>query len=199
MFAKVLIANRGEIALRIIRTLKRMGVASVAVWSDADRFAPHVRAADEAVRIGPAAVAESYLDADAIIEAVRATGADAVHPGYGFLSENPGFAEALRREGVAFIGPGPEHMRAFALKHTARDLAEKSGVPLLPGSPLIVDLEDALMRAEAIFYPVMLKARGGGGIGLQLCRSADELPRLYETVRRLALANFRDSGLFLEK
>ncbi|MBX3497452.1 MAG: urea carboxylase [Parvibaculum sp.] len=200
MFAKVLIANRGEIALRIIRTLKRMGVASVAVWSDADRFAPHVRAADEAVRIGPAAVAESYLDADAIIEAVRATGADAVHPGYGFLSENPGFAEALRREGVAFIGPGPEHMRAFALKHTARDLAEKSGVPLLPGSPLIVDLEDALMRAEAIFYPVMLKSTaGGGGIGLQLCRSADELPRLYETVRRLALANFRDSGLFLEK
>ncbi len=200
MFAKVLIANRGEIALRIMRTLKRMGVASVAVWSDADRFAPHVRAADEAVRIGPAAVSESYLDAEAILEAVRATGAEAVHPGYGFLSENPGFAEALRREGVAFIGPAPEQMRAFGLKHTARALAEKSGVPLLPGSPLIADLEDALAHAEAITYPVMLKSTaGGGGIGLQLCRSADELPRLYETVRRLALANFRDSGLFLEK
>ena len=200
MFAKVLIANRGEIALRVIRTLRRMGVASVAVWSDADRFAPHVRAADEAVRIGPAAVAESYLDAGAILDAVRATGAEAVHPGYGFLSENPGFAETLRREGVAFIGPDPEHMRAFALKHTARELAEQSGVPLLPGSPLIVDLEDALARAEAIGYPVMLKSTaGGGGIGLQLCRTAGELPRLYDTVRRLALANFRDSGLFLEK
>ena len=200
MFGKVLIANRGEVALRIIRTLRRIGVGSVAVWSDADRFAPHVRAADEAVRIGPAAVAESYLDADSIMAAVRMTGAEAVHPGYGFLSENPGFAEALQREGVAFIGPAPEHMRAFSLKHTARALAEASGVPLLPGSPLIVDLDDALAHAEEISYPVMLKSTaGGGGIGLQLCRTAEELPRLYETVRRLALANFRDSGLFLEK
>ncbi|PKP78763.1 MAG: urea carboxylase [Alphaproteobacteria bacterium HGW-Alphaproteobacteria-3] len=200
MFGKVLIANRGEIALRVIKTLRRMGVKSVAVYSEADRFAPHVRLADEAVCVGPAAVAQSYLDADAILDAARATGAEAVHPGYGFFSENPEFAAALAREGVAFIGPRPEHMRAFSLKHTAREIAEASGVPLLPGSPLIVDLDDALTRAEEIGYPVMLKSTaGGGGIGLQLCHSADELPRLYDTVRRLALANFKDSGLFLEK
>ncbi len=200
MFKKVLIANRGEIAVRVIKTLRRMGISPVAIYSEADRFAPHVRLADEAVCVGPAPVAESYLDIDAILAAVRATGAEAVHPGYGFLSENPEFAAALTRKGVAFIGPRPEHMRAFALKHTARELAEKSGVPLLPGSPPIVDLDDALTRAAAIGYPVMLKSTaGGGGIGLQLCHSADDMPRLYETVRRLALANFKDSGLFLEK
>ncbi len=200
MFDKVLIANRGEIALRVIKTLRRMGVRSVAVYSEADRFAPHVHFADEAVCVGPAPVAESYLNVEAILAAVRETGAEAVHPGYGFLSENPEFAAALSREGVAFIGPRPEHMRAFSLKHTAREIAEKSGVPLLPGSPLIVDLDDALTRAGEIGYPVMLKSTaGGGGIGLQLCHSAAELPRLYDTVRRLALANFKDSGLFLEK
>ncbi|MBO6634665.1 MAG: 5-oxoprolinase/urea amidolyase family protein [Parvibaculum sp.] len=200
MFKKVLIANRGEIAVRVIATLKKMGVASVAVYSEADRFAPHVRLADEAFCVGPAPVAESYLDIDAILDAVRKTGAEAVHPGYGFLSENPEFAAALAREGVAFIGPRPEHMRAFALKHTAREIAEKSGVPLLPGSPLIVDLDDAMTRADEIGYPVMLKSTaGGGGIGLQLCHSAADMPRLYDTVRRLALANFKDSGLFLEK
>ena len=200
MFDKVLIANRGEIALRVIKTLRRMGIRSVAVYSEADRFAPHVHFADEAVCVGPAPVAESYLNVEAILAAVRETGAEAVHPGYGFLSENPEFAAALAREGVAFIGPRPEHMRAFSLKHTAREIAEKSGVPLLPGSPLIVDLDDALTRAGDIGYPVMLKSTaGGGGIGLQLCHSAAELPRLYDTVRRLALANFKDSGLFLEK
>lgn len=200
MFGKVLIANRGEIAVRVIKTLRRMGVASVAVYSEADRFAPHVRLADEACCIGPAPVAQSYLDADAILAAVLETGAEAVHPGYGFLSENPEFSAALARKNVAFIGPRPEHMRAFSLKHTARDIAEKSGVPLLPGSALIVDLDEALTKAEEIGYPVMLKSTaGGGGIGLQLCHSAEELPRLYETVRRLALANFKDSGLFLEK
>ncbi|MEP0708288.1 MAG: urea carboxylase [Parvibaculum sp.] len=200
MFKKVLIANRGEIAVRVIATLRRMGVASVAVHSEADRFAPHVRLADEAVCVGPAPVAESYLDIDANLAAVRETGAEAVHPGYGFLSENPEFAAALQREGVAFIGPRPEHMRAFSLKHTAREIAEKSGVPLLPGSPLIVDLDDAMTQAGEIGYPVMLKSTaGGGGIGLQLCHSAADMPRLYDTVRRLALANFKDSGLFLEK
>lgn len=200
MFKKVLIANRGEIAVRVVKTLRRMGIMPVAIYSEADRFAPHVRLADEAVCVGPAPVAESYLDIDAILAAARATGAEAVHPGYGFLSENPEFAAALAREGIAFIGPRPEHMRAFALKHTARELAEKSGVPLLPGSPLIVDLDDALTRADEIGYPVMLKSTaGGGGIGLQLCHSAEEMPRLYETVRRLSLANFKDSGLFLEK
>ncbi|MEN6544034.1 urea carboxylase [Parvibaculum sp.] len=200
MFKKVLVANRGEIACRVIRTLRRMGVSSVAVYSEADRFAPHVDLADEAVCVGPAVVAQSYLDVDAIIAAAVATGAEAVHPGYGFLSENPGFAQALADRGIAFIGPRPEHMLAFALKHTARELAEKSGVPLLPGSPLVTDLDDALARAGAIGYPVMLKSTaGGGGIGLQLCKTAAELPRLFETVQRLSLANFKDGGMFLEK
>jgi urea carboxylase len=200
MFRKVLVANRGEIAARVIRTLRRMGVASVAIYSEADRFARHVDIADEAVCVGPATVAASYLNTSAIIEAIRATGAEAVHPGYGFLSENPDFAQALQREGVAFVGPRPEHMWAFALKHTARELAEKSGVPLLPGSPLIDTLDDALSEAKRIGYPVMLKSTaGGGGIGLQLCRSAEDMPRLLETVQRLALANFKDAGLFLEK
>ena len=200
MFKKVLIANRGEIACRIIRTLKRMGVGSVAIYSEADRFAPHVRLADEAVRVGPAPVSESYLNVEAILDAIRQTGAEAVHPGYGFLSENPDFVERLEKEGIAFIGPHPEHMRAFALKHSARDLSEESGVPLLPGSPLVHDLEEARAHASRIGYPVMLKSTaGGGGIGLQLCRSEDELPRLYETVKRLAQANFSDAGLFVEK
>ncbi|WP_339614378.1 urea carboxylase [uncultured Parvibaculum sp.] len=200
MFKKVLIANRGEIACRVIRTLKRMGVGSVAIYSDADRFAPHVQLADEAVRVGPAPVSESYLDVEAILEAIRRTGAEAVHPGYGFLSENPDFVERLYKEGVAFIGPHPEHMRAFALKHTARDLSEESGVPLLPGSPLVHDLDEARAHAVRIGYPVMLKSTaGGGGIGLQLCNAEEDLPRLYETVKRLAQANFSDAGLFVEK
>ena len=133
MFSKVLIANGGEIALRVIRTLGRMGVGSVAVWSDADRFAPHVALADEARRLGPAPAAESYLDIDAVIAVARETGAEAVHPGYGFLSENAAFAERLAAEGIAFIGPRPDHLRAFGLKHRARALAQAAGVPLLPG------------------------------------------------------------------
>ncbi len=200
MFKKVLVANRGEIACRVMRTLKRMGVRSVAVYSEADRFAPHVEMADEARCIGPAVVAESYLDADAILAAALETGAEAVHPGYGFLSENPAFATALADKGIAFIGPRPEHMAAFALKHRARALAERSGVPLLPGSPLVADLDEALAHGARIGYPVMLKSTaGGGGIGLQLCRSAADMPRLFETARRLGLANFGDGGVFLEK
>jgi len=200
MFKRVLIANRGEIACRIIRTLRRLGISPVAIYSEADRFAPHVRLADEAVCVGPASVAQSYLNIDAILAAIRETGAEAVHPGYGFLSENPEFAEWLQREGIAFIGPKPDHMRAFALKHRARELAQQSEVPLLPGSELVTSLDEALKEAERIGYPLMLKSTaGGGGIGLQLCRSAEDLPRLYETVQRLALANFKDAGLFLEK
>ena len=164
MYRKVLIANRGEIAVRVIRTLRRMGVASVAVHSDADRFSLPVRLADEAVRLGPAPAAESYLDVAAVIAACKATGAEAVHPGYGFLSENIGFAEALAAEGIAFIGPRPEHLSAFGLKHTARDLAEAAGVPLLPGSGLLCDLDDALTTAERVGYPLMLKSTAGGGV-----------------------------------
>lgn len=159
MFTKVLIANRGEIAVRVIRTLKRMGIASVAVYSDADRFSMAALTADEAIRLGPAPAAESYLNVDAVIAACKATGAEAVHPGYGFLSENIGFAERLAAEGIAFIGPRPEHLSAFGLKHTARELAKVSGVPLLPGTDLLQSVEEALSAAETVGYPIM--DRGG--------------------------------------
>ncbi|MFY8197037.1 MAG: biotin carboxylase N-terminal domain-containing protein, partial [Novosphingobium sp.] len=187
MFTKVLIANRGEIAVRIIRTLKRMGIASVAVYSDADRFTKAVAMADEAVRLGPAPAAQSYLDVDAVIAACKATGAEAVHPGYGFLSENTGFAHRLEAEGIAFIGPTPENIEAFGLKHTARELAEANGVPLLPGSGLLSSVEEALEAARQIGYPVMLKSTaGGGGIGMSLCASAADLRAAFESVQRTA-------------
>ncbi len=144
MFKKILVANRGEIAVRVIRTLKAMGIASVAVYSDADRFAMATRLADEAICLGPSPATESYLNVDAVIAACKATGAEAVHPGYGFLSENVGFAERLAAEGIAFIGPRPEQLSAFGLKHTARELAKSSGVPLLPGSSLLESAEEAL-------------------------------------------------------
>ncbi|MER2252249.1 urea carboxylase [Methylorubrum podarium] len=200
MFAKVLVANRGEIAARVVRTLTRMGIASVAVYSDADRFTPGVLAADEAVRLGPAPAAQSYLDVEAVIAACKETGAEAVHPGYGFLSENVGFAERLAAEGIAFIGPRPEHLRAFGLKHTARELAKASGVPLLPGTDLLPDVEAALSAAEAIGYPVMLKSTaGGGGIGMQLCHSAEELAERFAAVERTARASFGDARVYLER
>ncbi len=200
MFKKVLIANRGAIAVRIIRTLDRMGIASVAVASEADRLALHARRATEKVLIGPAPAAESYLNVDAILAAAKATGAEAIHPGYGFLSENPGFAEACDAAGVVFIGPRPAHMRAFGLKHEARALAAAAGVPLAPGSGLIRDLAHAEAEARRIGYPVMLKSTaGGGGIGLQLVQSESELAPLYERVERLARNNFKDAGIFLEK
>ncbi len=200
MFRKVLVANRGEIAARVVRTLRRMGISSVAVYSDADRFTPGVLAADEAVRLGPAPAAQSYLDVEAVIAACKATGAEAVHPGYGFLSENVGFAERLAAEGIVFIGPRPEHLRAFGLKHTARDLAKASGVPLLPGTDLLPDVETALSAAEAIGYPVMLKSTaGGGGIGMQLCHSAEELAERFAAVERTARASFGDARVYLER
>jgi urea carboxylase len=200
MFKKVLIANRGEILVRICRTLKAMGLASVAVYSDADRFAPGVLAADEAVRIGPAAAKDSYLNIDAIVAACKATGAEAVHPGYGFLSERVEFAERLAAAGIVFIGPGPRHLREFGLKHTARELAAQAGVPMLPGSGLIASAEDALVEAERITYPVMLKSSaGGGGIGMVLCHDAAELKDRFESIARLAANNFGNASLFLEK
>ncbi|MCP1549580.1 MULTISPECIES: urea carboxylase [Methylorubrum] len=200
MFAKVLVANRGEIAARVVRTLRRLGIASVAVYSDADRFTPGVLAADEAVRLGPAPAAQSYLDVEAVIAACKETGAEAVHPGYGFLSENVGFAERLAAEGIRFIGPRPEHLRAFGLKHTARDLAKASGVPLLPGTDLLPDVETALSAADVIGYPVMLKSTaGGGGIGMQLCHSAQELAERFAAVERTARASFGDARVYLER
>ncbi len=200
MFGKVLIANRGAIACRIIRTLDRMGIGSVAVYSDADRHALHVAMAGEAVAIGPSPAAESYLKGDAILDAARKTSAEAIHPGYGFLAENPDFAEACERAGLVFIGPRPEHMQAFGLKHRARELALLSDVPLAPGSGLIRNVAHAKREAARIGYPVMIKSTaGGGGIGLQLVFSPDELAPMYERVERLARNNFKDAGIFIEK
>ncbi|MBX9469351.1 MAG: urea carboxylase [Rhizobium sp.] len=200
MFKKVLIANRGEIAVRVIKTLQKMGIASVAVYSDADRFSKPVLMADEAVRLGPAPASESYLNVDAVITACRQTGAEAVHPGYGFLSENIGFAERLKAEGITFIGPTPDNISAFGLKHTARELAKASGVPLLPGSGLLDSREEALSAAEEIGYPVMLKSTaGGGGIGMQLCDSAEALAAAFDTVQRTAKSSFGDARVYLER
>jgi urea carboxylase len=200
MFEKVLIANRGAIACRIVRTLQRMGIGSVAVYSEADRHSLHVTAADEAVFLGPSAPAESYLRQDKLIEAARAAGAGAIHPGYGFLSENAAFAAACAAAGIAFIGPTPAQIRDFGLKHRARALALRHGLPLLPGSELLTSVAEALGAAERIGYPVMLKSTaGGGGIGMKLCRDAAELSAAYASVERLARSHFSDGGLFLEK
>src|SRR5450830_629874 len=200
MFKKVLIANRGEIACRIIRTLKKLGVASVAVYSEADAGAKHVMDADEAICVGPAPAAESYLNIPKIIAAAQQSGAQAIHPGYGFLSENQGFAQACEASGIAFIGPTPAQMRDFGLKHTARALAEQNGVPLLPGTGLLADVEQAELEAQRIGYPVMLKSTaGGGGIGMRLIWGASELQEAFDSVQRLSSANFKDSGIYLEK
>ena len=200
MFRKVLIANRGVIACRILRTLRRMGVGGVAVYSDADRHAPHVTMAGDAARLGPAPAAQSYLDADKILAAARATGAEAVHPGYGFLSENAAFAEACEAAGLAFIGPTPEQVRDFGLKHVARERARALGVPLLPGTELLSGLDEARREARRLGYPVMLKSTaGGGGIGMRRCDSEGELEGAYEAVEKLGRANFKHAGLYLEK
>lgn len=200
MFDTVLIANRGAIACRIIRSLKALGLRSVAVYSEADADSLHVAMADASVCIGPAPAAQSYLDPQRILDAARTTGAGAIHPGYGFLSENPDFAQACEDAGISFIGPTPSQMRAFGLKHTARALAQAQGVPLLPGSGLLSDLAQAQSEAARIGYPVMLKSTaGGGGIGMRLIRSDAEMGPAFEAVQRLAQANFKDAGLFLEK
>jgi urea carboxylase len=200
MFDKVLIANRGAIACRIQRTLRRLDVASVAVYSEADRDSRHAREADEAVCIGGPAAADSYLRADRILQAALASGAQAIHPGYGFLSENAQFAHDCERSGIAFVGPTPSQLRDFGLKHTARALAQASALPLLPGTALLPDLAHGLAEAERIGYPVMLKSTaGGGGIGMQQCNDAAALRAAFDSVRRLADSNFSDNGVFLEK
>ncbi|MDX1819105.1 MAG: biotin carboxylase N-terminal domain-containing protein, partial [Marinobacter sp.] len=197
---KVLIANRGAIACRIIRTLKDMGIASVAVYNDADADSLHVRQADEAIPLGTGTAAETYLDQAKLFAIIEQTGAQAVHPGYGFLSENAEFARRCEHEGVAFLGPRPAQMEAFGLKHTARELAEKAGVPLLPGSGLLDSLDAALGEAERIGYPVMLKSTaGGGGIGMSRCVSREDLEKSFASVQRLSQNNFSNSGVFLEK
>ncbi|HEY4073020.1 MAG TPA: urea carboxylase [Herbaspirillum sp.] len=200
MFKKILIANRGEIACRVIRTARAMGIASVAIYSEADAESLHVRLADEAICVGPAPASQSYLSADAILAAARSSGAEAIHPGYGFMSENAAFAEACADAGIVFIGPTAEQMRAFGLKHTARELAQLAKVPLLPGTGLLADVEEAVREAQTISYPVMLKSTaGGGGIGMRLCADEAELRSAFTSVRHLSANNFKNDGIYLEK
>jgi urea carboxylase len=200
VFQKVLIANRGEIACRVIRTLRRLGVRSVAVYSEADRHARHVLDADESVCVGPPPAAQSYLDTSAILEAARRTGAQAIHPGYGFLSENAAFAELLEQEGIAFVGPTAEQIRRFGTKHGARALAEELAVPLLPGTKLLADAAAAEREATRVGFPIILKSTaGGGGIGMHVCRDASVIAERFESARSLAQKNFGDGGVFLER
>ena len=200
MFHKVLIANRGAIACRIIRTLKKLGIASVAVYSDADRHSLHVRQAAESARLGPAQATQSYLSVEAVLRAAHESGAEAIHPGYGFLSENAEFAEACEQAGIVFIGPTSQQMRTFSLKHTARAMAAELDLPLLPGTGLLLDPAEARDAAAQIGYPIMLKSTaGGGGIGIRLCQDPNELEAAFGAVQRLGAGNFGDSGVFLER
>ena len=200
MFNKVLIANRGAIACRIIRTLKALNVTSVVVYHEADQHSLHVQQADEAYPLGSGSVAETYLNQSKLLAIAKETGAGAIHPGYGFLSENPSFADACEQAGIEFLGPRSEQMLSFGLKHSARDLAQKNNVPLLPGTELLSDVNEALTSADHIGYPVMLKSTaGGGGIGMQLCYSAQQLNNAFESVKRLSANNFANDGVFIEK
>lgn len=200
MLTKILIANRGAIACRIIRTLKRLGIQSVAVYSEADRYSPHVRMADEAVCIGPGPAAQSYLQGSVILAAAKSTGAQGIHPGYGFLSENAEFARACENAEITWIGPSPSAMEVFGPKHSARGIARHLGIPLLPGTELLSDLEEAVRAAKEITYPVMLKATaGGGGIGMRVCQNESELRAAYEAVVNLGKNNFKDGGVFVER
>lgn len=200
MFSKVLIANRGAIAVRVIKTLKKMGISSVAIYAEADAHAPHVTMADEAWPLGEGAAAQTYLDQNKIFNVLQKSGAQAVHPGYGFLSENADFCRALAEQGIVFIGPTPEQMIAFGLKHEARALAQQSGVPLLPGTGLMPSLETAVEQAHIIGYPVMLKSTaGGGGIGMQICCDEQQLRNSWQSIKRLSANNFANEGVFIEK
>ena len=200
MFQKVLIANRGAIAVRIERTLKKMGIQSVAVYTKADQDSLHVENADETIYLGDGPAKDTYLNADKILEEAKKLGVEAVHPGYGFLSENTDFARACEKSGIKFIGPTPEQIEIFGLKHSARELAERANVPLLPGTGLLSGLDEAVLEAEKIGYPIILKSTaGGGGIGMRICNSREELEQAYEAVCHLAQANFNNAGVFVEK
>jgi acetyl-CoA carboxylase, biotin carboxylase subunit len=200
MLKKVLIANRGEIALRIIRACRELGIPSVAVYSDADEEALHVRQADEAMYIGPAKAQKSYLNIEAITEAARDKGADSVHPGYGFLAENARFAAACREAGLAFIGPSAETMERIGDKSAARRLAREADVPIVPGTEGNATPEDAMERAEEIGYPVMVKAAaGGGGMGIRVVESEGELEEAVKKAGQEAEAAFGEGSVYLEK
>jgi acetyl-CoA carboxylase biotin carboxylase subunit len=195
-----LIANRGEIALRVIRSCRERGLRTVAVHSEIDADALHTRLADEAVCIGPAEATRSYLHIPAIIAAAEITGADAVHPGYGFLSENPEFAETCAQCGLHFIGPLPEQMRQWGDKVSARALAKSLGLPILEGTELVTDVDDAVTKARSLGFPVLLKASGGGGgRGMQILRSAEEVQSSFETARAECAAAFGNDALYLER
>src|SRR5580658_2487327 len=200
MFKKILIANRGEIALRVLRACRELGIKTVAVHSEVDARALHVRFADEAVCIGPAPATKSYLNIPAIISAAEITASDAIHPGYGFLSENAEFARICAKCGIVFIGPTPDAMRAWGDKVTARKNAERFGLPLLPGSLVLDNAEHAIREANRIGYPVILKASGGGGgRGMRVVRSDTEMPDAFGSARREAETGFKNPDVYCEK
>ncbi|HEY6711653.1 MAG TPA: acetyl-CoA carboxylase biotin carboxylase subunit [Rubrobacter sp.] len=200
MFEKVLVANRGEISLRVVRACQELGVAAVAVYSDADESALHVRHADEAVRIGPPPAGKSYLDVEALIDAAKETGAEAVHPGYGFLAENAAFAAACREVGLTFVGPSAEAIEKMGNKSAARRLAREAKVPVVPGSDDASSADEAAQTAGGIGYPIMVKAAaGGGGRGIRVAEDEDELRKAVQVARREAEAAFGDGTLYLEK
>jgi len=201
MFKKVLIANRGEIALRVISACRELGIRTVAVYSEADRNSLHVRFADEAICIGPPRSAESYLNVPAVISAAEIADVDAIHPGYGLLSENANFAEVCRASNIKFIGPRPEVTRMMGEKSTARQTMKAARVPILPGSDGVIgSVEEALEWAKQVRYPVILKAvAGGGGRGMRICRTAEELPGLYNQASTEALNAFGNGDLYMEK
>ena len=201
MFEKILIANRGEIALRVIRACREMGIRSVAVHSTADADAMHVRMADESVCIGPNSSAESYLSIPAIVSACEITGAEAIHPGYGFLSENANFVQVLEDHGITFIGPTAEHIRVMGDKITAKETAKALGIPVVPGSDGgVPDIATALKVGDSFGYPVLVKATaGGGGRGMKLARSAAELESAFRTARSEAKAAFGNAEVYIEK
>ena len=200
MFDTVLIANRGAIAVRIIRTLRRLKIRSVAIYAESDRDSLHVRLADQAISLGEGGAVETYLDANKILRIAQQEQAQAIHPGYGFLSENADFAAACQSLGITFIGPRPEQITDFGLKHRARELAMAADVPLLPGTNLLLSLSEATQAAAIIGYPLMLKTTaGGGGIGMQVCDTEQDLIKAFDSVRRLGQNNFSHDGVFLEK
>ena len=200
MFRKILIANRGEIALRVIRACKEMGIRTVAVYSEADRESLHVRFADEEVCIGPPPARDSYLNIPRIIAAAEITGADAIHPGYGFLAENAEFSEICERSEITFIGPTPDQIRQMGDKATARRTMAEVGVPIVPGTDAIADPEEALEAARGIGFPVLIKAAaGGGGKGMRVAKDEDEFVRQFSMARNEAAAAFNDDTVYVEK